>query len=272
MSDYMSTDEVHEGLLELLKYFDLFCNENELTYFLSGGTLLGAIRHKGFIPWDDDADVMMPREDYDKLLSISNNILSDFELISLDNDPDWEYPFAKLNDKKTFVDDEYRRAKHGIFLDIFPIDNLPDDLNTQKRIVKKIKFLDVLRGSGSKKKFKPQEKHIFLKKIIAWYSSRKGTAYYAKKMDSYVRSLSKKYAQSHTRGAILVPNYGVREFLPVDTFKKAELATFEDTKLAIPKKYEVYLKSLYGDYKKLPPEDQRKGGHYKIKRLNKDKN
>lgn len=79
--------------------------------------------------------------------------------------------------------------------------------------------------------------------------------------------LTKNNKNSQTNGAILVPNYGIREFLPVGTFDRAQLAIFEDTKLSIPEKYKVYLKSLYGDYNKLPPENERKGGHYKIKRI-----
>lgn len=267
MSDYMTTEEIHEGLLELLKYFDSFCRKNNLTYFLSGGTLLGAIRHKGFIPWDDDADVMMPRADYNKLLNLSNDISGKLELKSLENDSNWEYPFAKLNDTTTIVDDEYRSAQHGIFLDIFPIDHLPDDIKVQKKIVKEIKMLDVLRGSSSKKKFKPEEKYVFLKKMVSKYANSKGSSYYAKKMDKYVRNLNESNVLSKTNGAILVPNYGIREFLPIGTFDDAISTPFEDTELSVPKNYKTYLESLYGDYHKLPSEDQRKGGHYRIRRI-----
>lgn len=267
MSEYLSTEEIHEGLLELLKYFDLLCRENNLTYFLSGGTLLGAIRHEGFIPWDDDADVMMPRADYDKLITLTNKLPKTLELKMLELDANWEYPFAKLNDITTFVDDEFRKAQHGLFLDIFPIDKLPDELIKQKRIVKKIKILDVLRGSSSKKKFKPEEKYLYIKKIIMWYGKRKGAAYFAKKMNTYVRKLTKENQSSNTNGAILVPNYGLREFLPNTTFTTAKMTDFEDTRLSIPENYEIYLRSLYGDYHKLPPEEQRKGGHYRIKRI-----
>ncbi|MGM9903589.1 hypothetical protein A5844_002295 [Enterococcus sp. 10A9_DIV0425] len=266
MSDYLSTQEIHEGLLDLLKFFDQFCQEHNLTYFLAGGTLLGAVRHGGFIPWDDDADIIMPREDYTKLLKLGSELPSFLELKSLENDSNWEYAFAKINDTRTYVDDDYRIAQHGLFLDIFPIDHISEKRLDQKMLVKKMKLLDVFRGAESKKKFKPEEKFIFAKKIIAKYAKKKGATYFATKMDKLANKMNKQNSNSNIQGVCVATIYGMREFLPLDVFSGKKDVKFEDTMLAIPSGYETYLRSLYGDYMKLPPIEKQKGDHYKIKR------
>ncbi|EGP5038365.1 LicD family protein [Enterococcus lactis] len=266
MSEYLSTKEIHDGLLDLLKFFDQFCQKHNLTYFLAGGTLLGAIRHKGFIPWDDDADIIMPREDYNKLISLSLELPAYLELKALEIDNKWEYAFAKINDTRTYIDDDYRIAQHGLFLDIFPIDSAPENKYTQKYLVKRMKMLDVFRGAQSKKKFKPEEKFIFIKKIISKYAKSKGANYFAVKMNQLANSTNKRYANSKFKGVCVSTIYGVREFLPTSTFSEVTYVEFEDTTLSIPKDYKTYLESLYGDYMQLPPLEKQKGDHYKIKR------
>lgn len=266
MSDYLSTEEIHEGLLDLLKFFDQFCQNHGLTYFLAGGTLLGAIRHEGFIPWDDDADIIMPRKDYQKLLKLGNELPEHFELKSLENDPNWEYAFAKVNDTRTYIDDDYRIAQHGLFLDIFPIDYIPDAQMKQKILVTKMKALDVLRGAESKKKFKPNEKYIFVKKLISSFAKKKGANYFAKKMHQLADDTNIKNRNSKTNGVCVATIYGVREFLPLAVFEESIYVRFEDTYLSVPKEYQTYLESLYGDYMVLPTVEKQKGDHYKIKR------
>lgn len=271
MSDYLSTKEIHEGLLDLLKFFDQFCQEHDMTYFLAGGTLLGAIRHKGFIPWDDDADIIMPRKDYNKLISLAHKLPDFLELKALEIDNKWEYAFTKINDTRTYIDDDYRVAQHGLFLDIFPIDSVPEKTFSQKFLVKRMKLLDVFRGAESKKKFKPEEKFIFIKKMIAKYARRKGANHFARKMDQLAKITNERQIDSSLKGVSVSTIYGVREFLPSSTFSEAIYVEFEDAKLSIPKNYKVYLESLYADYMQLPPLEKQKGDHYKIKRHKKEK-
>ena len=87
-------DTIHNLQLKLLCFFDKVCKENNLNYFLAGGTLLGAVRHKGFIPWDDDIDVAMPRKDYEKFIDISENFKEEYKIIALENNKDAVLPFA----------------------------------------------------------------------------------------------------------------------------------------------------------------------------------
>lgn len=113
-------------LKEMLFWFHSFCEENEIRYYALGGTLLGALRHKGFIPWDDDVDIGVPRPDYEKLISLMKNNSERYVLESPnDNADDFFYPYAKLYDTRTTaVEHNKYKTKRGIFLDIFPIDGI----------------------------------------------------------------------------------------------------------------------------------------------------
>jgi len=115
--------------LDIFKAFLKVCKENDLRYFLAGGTLLGAVRHKGFIPWDDDMDVLMPRKDYDRFLEIGQSLLPP-EYFLQTRQTDREYPcnFAKIRDSRTtFVEKSLkdRVINHGVYIDIFPLDYFP---------------------------------------------------------------------------------------------------------------------------------------------------
>src|SRR5690554_3813058 len=127
----LASDSDHKAhMLEILVEFDRFCEEHGLTYYLSGGTLLGAVRHKGFIPWDDDIDVNMPRSDCEKLMELSGGRIGDFELIPANSSPNYFAYHWKLYSESILI---AKRKAGGIgnkvyliFLDIFPIEGLPD--------------------------------------------------------------------------------------------------------------------------------------------------
>lgn len=129
-SDDVKVAEAQKIMLELLVEFHKICVANNLTYWLDAGTLLGAVRHKGFIPWDDDCDVSMPREDYEKFLKLAPNFLSqNVFLQTKESDPGWNLDYAKLRRNDTILlgktEDGSENYHHGIFLDIFPYDYYP---------------------------------------------------------------------------------------------------------------------------------------------------
>ena len=136
-------EELKRIQIGILKHLDAFCKENNLTYFMCGGTLLGAVRHKGFIPWDDDIDIMMKREDYDKLIALyPKNDNSNFKLFSYELDKSFPYPFAKMDDCRTIFEEEINDSyKIGVNIDIFPIDYITEDLNCQHSILMRNKRL-----------------------------------------------------------------------------------------------------------------------------------
>ena len=133
-------DEIKNRELEILKWIDKTCKENGITYFLAYGTLLGAVRHKGFIPRDDDIDIFMTRENYNKFLDINNKEISKkFSVLSLETEKTYYYPFAKVVDNDTYVDEKKFKKidKLGVWVDIFPL----DFYNSSKKTQNKIKIL-----------------------------------------------------------------------------------------------------------------------------------
>lgn len=131
----ITLQEMQKYVANILKQFDAFCNENGLTYFVGYGTLLGAIRHDGFIPWDDDIDIMMPRGDYEKLLTYAalDNV-GRYEIISRMNRKNWPYPLAKCVDSNTELEEtNFNSGRLGVYIDLFPLDGLPSG-NIKRKI------------------------------------------------------------------------------------------------------------------------------------------
>lgn len=123
----INTEDLKRIQIQILLHIDVFCTKHELRYFISGGTLIGAIRHKGFIPWDDDIDIMMLREDYEKFIVLySQEDKSPYHLYSHNQLHSYPYPFAKMDDSRTILKEDINEAMvFGVNIDIFPIDIAP---------------------------------------------------------------------------------------------------------------------------------------------------
>lgn len=256
--------------LEILKDFVKVCNKYNLQYFLDGGTLLGAVRHKGFIPWDDDLDVAMPRKDYDKFCKIASKCLPDY-LFFQDFYTDNHYPnaYAKIRKKKTVFTELISRnckMQNGIFIDIFPYDNYPN---------KKIEQI----WQGIQIEF---YKHVLICKenIYPWLGMRKKKL--VLKMTEYLPFffLSKLFNRNwiikrYEKTLILYNNkkciylkepdlrYG-KVVIPVDSLKEFVNLEFEGEMFQCPKEYDKVLEILYGDYMKFPPKSERGNWHHVI--------
>lgn len=263
---YLSLEQLHDELLNIMIEVDKLCRKHKITYFLSGGTLLGAVRDKGFIPWDDDLDIMMLRKDYESFIYYSKELPHPYRALCLNNFAGWSYPFIKVENTTTYVEDDYRHIQHGAFVDIFPIENIPANKEEQKRIIWKMKFLDLLRGTGTKKKFKPGEKYRFLKLLIAPYANYKGSYYFANKMNEFAKKIDAENRESELNGVLLATSYGSREFVPREVFAEGIEVKFEKLATLVPQGFDVYLSQLYGDYMKYPPREQQVPAHFKIKR------
>lgn len=260
----LSLETVHEELLKLLRSFSDYCDEIGVRYFLSGGSIIGAVRHHGFIPWDDDLDVMMLREDYDKVIRNFSKFNPGYRLNCLETVQDWQYPFAKIDLPTTYIEDKYRIVQHGLFIDIFPIDKLPDDKNAQEKIAKRVKMLDLLRGSGTKKEFRPEEEHLFVKRMIKPYANWRGPNYFARKIDELARKTNEKNQASNNAGVMVVSTHGIKEYLPAQAFSSSVDIEFESMTAKLFSGYKEYLGNLYGDYMKLPPKSEQVPAHYQI--------
>ena len=254
--------ELQEEELKILKSTVKFINDNKLNYYLAYGTLLGAIRHKGFIPWDDDIDIYMTRPDYDKLLEISkkHKISSNLEIIdyTLKNS---RLPFAKVINKQIEIN-SISKEDRNLWIDIFPIDGLPDTEEETVKHYKKMRFhmgliylktnsfKDIMKENKSivnrviKVCFKPIVMIIPMK-----YSSKK------------IIKLAKKYDYKNSKyvGGFIWGDGPQERILKKEIYSCK--VDFEGEKFNAFKEYDKYLKNIYGDYMKIPDVKDQKTHH-----------
>lgn len=255
--------ELQNKLLNMLKWFHIFCEKNNLRYYALGGTMLGAARHKGFIPWDDDIDVGMPREDYEKFIFLCKNqknqkyILEDIN----SGNQDYIYGYAKIYDvSTTFIEKARINIKRGIYIDVFPLDgigNFSDDINSIFNPIY-YRYQFVVARTCALNKERKLYKNIFIilaRMIPELFISNK-------KIIQDIDKLCKKnnYDDCEIIGNLL-GNWGIKEIMPRKYMGKPTLYNFEDTYIYGAEEYDLYLKNLYGDWHKLPPKEKRVTHH-----------
>lgn len=255
-------DEARRLMLELLIAFAQYCDENGLRYFLAYGTLLGAVRHKGYIPWDNDVDVVMPRPDYDKLLGlVKEKPIADY-IDCLDYREVKTFPFAKLVDNRTVLREYFyvTEESSGIYCDVFPLDGYPDDTAQQQNIIKKAKHGKNMFKFANYRFNVGKKPAIRIIKNILYPISR---LFSNEKICTKLNLLCKDYDfdKSETVGNIVWGFYDKELGLKREYFD-IEHGEFEGHTFNIPKNYDKVLTALYGDYMKLPPENERKVHFY----------
>ena len=253
----IDADELKAIQLDLLRKTAEFCEKNSIRYFLCGGTLLGAIRHKGYIPWDDDIDISMPRPDYDKFINTFNKPNNYYQVIAMSNDRRYGFPFAKVHDTRTFVDElQYAKDHFGVYIDIFPIDGVGEDEQVF-RILRLRKLLHTKKANYFQRTLLKKVINSCGKIILLPFS----THYILKMMDKEAR----KYPFGSTsRAGIIINPYGTREIVDLTVFDNPIPMRFEDREYMVPAAYDKWLRSIYGDYMQLPPEDKRHSPHVSI--------
>lgn len=245
--------------LAMLVNFIEVCTKLNLKYYLLGGTLLGAVRHNGFIPWDDDIDVGMPRKDYDIFMSEGQALLDKgLFLQNIDTDKEYYLNFAKIrNSKTTFVELSYKNHKinHGVYIDIFPLDYFPDDEKERKAFRRKNSIYNLRIAAEfylpNTKTFKFRVATSLLK--IFFPSAKK----ISKKREQLFKSVAKSSQLANYCGA-----WGAREIVPEEWYGEGVELSFEGIKVNTPKEYDKWLTQVYGDYMQLPPVEKRKGHHF----------
>lgn len=247
--------ELRKVEVEILKEIHKICTENDLQYYLCGGTLLGAVRHKGFIPWDDDIDIVMPRDDYNKFITLCLNGKLDKQYIlqNTDTEPEYHLPFTKIRKKHTFFDEEgVRKLKihKGIFVDIFPLDYSKKNegfcFNFKDKIIKNLIYVVSMRQLGCEAVSKVCKLLYFITKPLSVHRIIK--------ISDFVSSHSKK-GKYYVDYASYVECS--KETAPIEYYGEPILLDFENEKFPAPCKYDFILEKLYGDYMKLPPEEER---------------
>lgn len=247
--------------LELLKVFIEICEKLNLNYFLVCGSALGAARHGGFIPWDDDMDVGMYRKDYNKFMELAPALLP--EGIFLQNyktDPQFPQVFAKLrNSNTTYIEKSmsHLHINHGIYIDIFPLDGYPDRPDEQKKLVYlKSLYVRQLTCACSLPKTLKGKLSVSAFRLLGYH---KRTAKIAEKYESYI-------SQYPVENSKIICNHGTwykqRDFISAEFYGKGTDIICEGIKVRVPEKLEEYLTALYGDWRTPPPLEKQKGHHY----------
>ena len=251
--------------VELLKKIDKVCRENNINYSLIDGSLLGAVRHQGFIPWDDDMDIMMPRPDYDKFRNIMiNNNFDGIKYMDYLTQNDCYYVFGKIYDPNTILQerDTYEVKNFGVYVDIFPVDGLPDNEKDIIKHMKKIERLRNIRRYAIHTKLSKMNKFInILYKVLSIPIKLYGHKRINKKTDKLMRKYNyntSKYVTSLYSDVSCFKH----KYFDKDFFSKTHYSKFEDTEFLIRDNYDKYLKDMYGNYMEFPPEDKRVSGHY----------
>lgn len=242
--------------IDILKEVMRICKKYNLRYFLLGGSCLGAIRHKGIIPWDDDVDVGMPRPDYEKFIEIAQSELPEYYFLqNAQTEPDFPICFSKIRDSRTTFKEKsvsHLNINHGVYFDIFPLDGLP----TSKLFELKYKFyyLNIQKAYNIRDYRKGISRVVY--KIISSFIPD-----YRKARDKMIK-LVKKYNYNSCR--TVANHFGAwekKERHPRECFGNGSEGVFEGLTVSLPADPDFYCRQLYGDYMQLPPEDRRVSHH-----------
>lgn len=252
-------------ILDIALEFKRICDTHGLDYFLIGGTLLGAVRHHGFIPWDDDMDVGMTRQNYEQFLRIAQKELkSQFFLQTAKTDLAFAHGFAKIRLNGTVLMEDYTEhsAQHnGVFLDIFPYDEMIDNRFALKCQYLHFKCLKWAAMGKTDYQFVEKKKRYFataMSKVFFFY--KKNTCI------DRMTALCTRYLGKNTTNIInWYGAYKFSEYMSMECAKKLITMEFEGHSFKVPTKYDILLKNMYGDYMKLPPIEKRGNQHAMIK-------
>lgn len=250
----MTQDECRKVQMDILDDVACICKEHGLQYYLAFGSLLGAVRHKGYIPWDDDIDICMVRDEYEKFVKIMRTGAGDQykHLGFIDNKSEgYFYPFAKVVDNRTEVDMERHTNKHGIWIDIFPLDGVTESPVVSKFHMTLCAFMRVvvlaMDANFAKMKIGFD---WFYKRLFYTLAHIVGT----KRVCRIHEKIFKRYKASESKYiANLFTNNGTRSMMDKEKLLHVAEYAFEDRKYQGYAEYDYYLKRMYGDYMKLPP-------------------
>ena len=254
----MTLAEIKQVSTKLLKQFDFFCHTNHLRYFISNGTLLGAVKYQGFIPWDDDIDVLMPRPDYDKLIDLFRDT-DDIKLFSNERECLYKFPFAKMCDMNTVKIESYqptdRSIELGVSIDIFPLD---DYSNNKLWAMCKIKIRNIYLTLFNLSQIEEIQLKNPIKKTIYKLARKIG-------FDNFSKHINLKHKVTFGKSKYVAndtwPIYGSKEVFKHNVFSEIVLLRFEGEYYPGPMMYDQYLNALYGDYKKDPPIEEQISHH-----------
>ncbi|MGI6665307.1 MAG: LicD family protein [Christensenellaceae bacterium] len=264
----MELEELKQVELGILKSFHAFCEKNSLRYYLCGGTLIGAIRHKGFIPWDDDIDLMMPRPDFMKLYELvkEDDMLDEFYKVDCSySNPNALTACIRIYDIRTELTFDNFRMPYtlGCWVDVFPLDGLPDSESKRNmhfksmRLLKDIYYLSITKFGGKRRSKLVSILQYGLLPILP-FTRIPSNAQYTKWLDNVCRKYD--YDKCNYVG-VLEGRAVEKEAMLKEKMEPAVSVEFEGSHFWAMANYDEYLQNLYGDYMQLPPKEERVSRH-----------
>lgn len=256
---------VQTHVLDLLHcLIDMFEEEN-ISYYILGGTMLGAVRHKGFIPWDDDVDIGIERRDYERFLKVCSKKLPEHLKIRTYKDRSYHhYYYARLVDTRYHIRrmGSITERQEELWIDLFPLDGMPDGkietaIHKARLLITRLLYhMSCFDKVNVKRPGRPLPDRIIIKFLMITHL---GSSWDSKKLLDKIDKLLKKYPVEKSKYVFnfMGSTHAFREIFTRKCFSKNTTYDFEDMKLVGPKNYDFYLTKLYGDYMKLPPENER---------------
>lgn len=254
--------------LEIFDEFLRLAEKHDLEYFLTAGTCLGAVRHGGFIPWDDDIDVGMPRSEYERFERIAQEELDDrYVYQTMNTEPGCGFVFGKIRAKDTVLSENYSHhlpMSQGVWVDIFPFDEMPDDTRKRKALYRKVSFLRNLYIVKCGYAMPEGKGKLF---PILYHAARLFSKFVSRK--EVIAALQAAMTQYQDLPTTYVYNFGTayapgKELIAQDVLFPCGKLAFEGRPCKVPRNTDAFLTSLYGDYMTLPPEEKRVGGMHHI--------
>ncbi len=261
----ITTEELKKIQTKLLEQIDEVCSKNGLEYAIIAGTLLGAVRHKGFIPWDDDIDIAMRRDDYERFIEYCKTHEMPFEFKCNKLDSKYGYLFGKVCDKQTTIVEKYGnrwKSEMGVYVDVFPIDTLASTQEESKKLFRKTRFKRELLVAANWRKY-------FRSKTAKWYIEPIRFAFFllsrfvnpTKLINKIEKFYGKNSNPNASYSALICGAYREREIMETKVYNETIDYEFEGKDFKGLKNYHEYLSALYGDYMQLPPEEKRVTHH-----------
>lgn len=274
MRKEITIEESQAVSLEILKIISDICEKQNLRYFLIYGTLIGAVRHSGFIPWDDDVDIMMPRPDYDRFLKYMEKHIEQFQYLKIfnhDTDPQYPYMITRISDGRYRIEMENEEDYGmGVFVDIYPFDGLGDTKEEALHFGLKGDRLSSLCYQATRKRCAVETTTSFFRKLIKFpvfvFAKLCGKERFQNRLEKLARV--KEYDQSGYVGCIVWLSGGEKDIFKRKLFDDYIMLPFGKYQFRAPKSYDAILRHIYGDYMQLPPEEDRVGHHnYKVYKI-----